>query len=229
VCRGVGGRELSIQRGVARLGLVRIEPVTLEGRCLRLEPLALERHEAGLRAIALDPELWRWTVSRVGSAEDLRRYLEKALAEQAAGRALPFATVERTSGRVVGSTRFGAIAPEHLRVEIGWTWIGWPWQRTAINTEAKYLMLRHAFETWGCRRVEFKTDVLNERSRRALLRIGAREEGVFRRHMIAAGSRARDTVYSSIVDDEWPEVKARLEEMMARTYPAGAGAGAQAP
>jgi len=207
---------------------MRIEPVTLEGARVRLEPLALERHEAGLRAIAMDPELWRWTVSRIESAEDLRRYLEEALAERAAGRAVPFATIERAGGRIVGSTRFGAIAPEHLRVEIGWTWIGRPWQRTAINTEAKYLMLRHAFETWGCRRVEFKTDVLNERSRRALLRVGAREEGVFRRHMIAAGGRARDTVYFSVLDDEWPGVKARLEEMMARAYPAGAGTGAPA-
>src|SRR5206468_3564674 len=140
--------------------------------------------------------------------EDLRLYLESALRDQREGRSLPFATIERAGGRVVGSTRFGNIEPAHRRVEIGWTWIGRDWQRTAINTEAKYLMLRHAFETWGCVRVELKTNALNQKSRRAIQRIGGREEGIFRRHIISERGVWRDTVYFSILDDEWPEVKA---------------------
>ncbi|MBD0320322.1 MAG: GNAT family N-acetyltransferase, partial [Gemmatimonadetes bacterium] len=136
-----------------------------------------------------------------------------------AGTALPFATTEATCGRVIGSTRFASVEPPHPRVEIGWTWIGRPWQRSAVNTEAKLLMLRHAFETLGLLRVELKTDVLNERSRRAMLRLGAREEGIFRKHVITQGGRVRDTAWYSIVDDEWPAVRARLEAMLARPYP----------
>jgi len=200
---------------------VRIEPVTLEGTFVRLEPLSLERHWEGLVATGLDPELWRWTIVRVDTAADLRRYVESALEDQAAGVGLPFATVERASGRVVGSTRFRAIAVPHRRVEIGSTWIARPWQRTPINTEAKYLMMRHAFETWGCVRVELKTDALNERSRRAMLRLGCREEGTFLKHMITERGITRDTVYFSVVDDEWPAVKARLEGRLRRPYPVG--------
>ncbi len=196
---------------------MRLEPVILEGTHVRLEPLSLERHWEGLRAVGLDPELWRWTVTRIEAAEDLRRYCEAALEEQAQGRSLPFATLERASGRVVGSTRFGAITPAHRRVEIGWTWIARPWQRTAINTEAKYLMLRHAFETWGCQRVELKTDARNLRSRQAMLRIGCREEGTLRKHMRTERGDVRDTVYFSVLDEEWPAVKARLEERLARS------------
>jgi N-acetyltransferase len=193
---------------------MRIEPVTLEGAHVRLEPLSLERHAAGLLEIGLDPELWRWTVSKIESSEELRRYVGRALQDRAEGRALPFATVERASGRIVGSTRFMAIAAAHRRVEIGSTWIARPWQRTAINTEAKYLMLRHAFETWGCLRVEFKADVRNERSRRALLRLGCVEEGTYRKHLITERGTVRDSVYYSVVDDEWPAVKARLEGLL---------------
>jgi RimJ/RimL family protein N-acetyltransferase len=148
--------------------------------------------------------------------DDMRQYVETALAEQRAGQSLPFATVERASGRVVGSTRFAAIERAHRRVEIGWTWIARPWQRTAINTEAKYLMLRHAFEVWRCQRVELKTGSKNERSRRAILRIGATEEGTLRKHQLYADGTARDSVYFSITDDEWPVVKERLEGMMRR-------------
>jgi hypothetical protein len=146
---------------------MRIEPVTLEGTHVRLEPLSLERHAGGLIEIGLDPVLWRWATARIETAADLRGYVEHALADQAAGRSLPFATIERAGGRIVGSTRFMSFAVPHRRVEIGCTWIARPWQRTAINTEAKYLMLRHAFETWGCQRVELKTDTRNERSRHA--------------------------------------------------------------
>ncbi len=190
-----------------------VEPVTLEGRYVRLEPLSLDHH-AALSAVGLDPELWRWTTSTVRTPEDMRAYIEEALSGQAGGQALPFATVARESGQVIGSTRFGNIERVHRRVEIGWTWIAPPWQRTPINTEAKYLMLRHAFETWGCVRVELKTDSLNERSRQAILRIGAKEEGTLRNHMITETGRLRHTVYYSIIDAEWPHVKARLEYLL---------------
>ena len=122
----------------------------------------------------------------------------------------------RSSGRAIGSTRFGNIEPTHRRIEIGWTWIGRPWQRTVINTEAKYLMLRHAFEEWKCIRVELKTNAKNVRSRAAIARIGGKEEGTLRRHMINADGSYRDSVYFSILDDEWPNVKARLEERLGR-------------
>jgi RimJ/RimL family protein N-acetyltransferase len=141
-------------------------------------------------------------------------YIETALEEQERGVSLPFALIEKATRRVVGSTRYGNIDGAHHRVEIGWTWVAREWQRTAVNTEAKYLLLRHAFETLGCIRVELKTDSLNERSRTAILRIGAREEGIFRNHMITASGRVRHSVYFSVVDSEWPAVKARLESRL---------------
>jgi RimJ/RimL family protein N-acetyltransferase len=192
---------------------VKIEPVTLEGDHVRLEPLTLDHH-AALCEIGLDPELWRWTTTDVRTPEDLRRYLQRALQEQREGRALPFATIDRALWKPVGSTRFGSIEPEHRRFEIGWTWIGREWQRTAINTEAKYLMLRHAFEVWGAQRVEFKTHAMNYRSRTAIARLGAKEEGTFRKHMISERGVPRDTVYFSIIDTEWAEVKAGLERKL---------------
>ena len=127
---------------------------------------------------------------------------------------LPFALIEKSTGRAIGSTRYGNIDRTHHRVEIGWTWVAPTWQRTAVNTEAKYLLLRHAFETLGCIRVELKTDSLNEKSRNAILRIGAREEGTFRNHMITASGRIRHTVYFSVLDSEWPEVKSRLQSRL---------------
>lgn len=187
-----------------------VAPVVLEGRHVRLEPL-LEDHLAGLAAVGLDEDLWRWIPTPVRTAEEMAAYIATALRERAQGVSLPFALVERQTGRPIGSTRYGNIDRTHHRVEIGWTWVAREWQRTAINTEAKYLLLKHAFETLGCIRVELKTDSLNERSRAAILRIGAREEGIFRNHMITASGRIRHTVYFSIVDSEWPAVKARLE------------------
>jgi len=187
-----------------------IRPVVLDGVHVRLEPLSLD-HLRALIAIGLEPDLWRWTTQVVRTPEEMEEYVRGALAEQAAGRAVPFATVEKASGRVAGSTRFAAIEPLHRRVEIGWTWLAPPWQRTVLNTEAKFLMLRHAFERWGCVRVEFKTDVLNMRSRQALLRIGAKEEGILRSHIITATGRVRDTVYFSVTAPEWPAVRAALE------------------
>jgi RimJ/RimL family protein N-acetyltransferase len=144
----------------------------------------------------------------------LRAYLENALREQAEGRAVPFTTVDRASGRVAGCTRFANIDHRNRRVEIGWTLVGRPFQRTHVNTEAKWLMLRHAFESWGCVRVELKTNVQNERSRTAMERIGCVEEGVLRKHGVNDDGVWRDTVYYSVLDDEWPEVKARLERLM---------------
>jgi RimJ/RimL family protein N-acetyltransferase len=192
-----------------------LEPVILEGRSVRLEPLSLD-HDVQLCEVGLEGDLWRWTTSQVGTPEEMRAYIEEALAAQAAGTALPFAIIAKDAGRAVGSTRYGNIERTHRRVEIGWTWIGRKWQRTAVNTEAKYLMLRHAFETLGCIRVELKTDSLNERSRQAILRIGAKEEGTLRQHMITASGRIRHTVYYSIIDSEWPAVKAKLEKWLNR-------------
>ena len=188
-----------------------VHPATLEGRSVRLEPLSLT-HLDQLCEVGLDEDLWRWIPSSpVRNREEMRGYIQEALDGQRREIALPFATILKESSRAIGSTRYGNVDRVNRRVEIGWTWIGSRWQRSAVNTEAKYLMLQHAFETLGCIRVELKTDALNERSRRAILRIGAKEEGTFRRHMITASGRVRDTVYFSIVDREWPEVKAGLE------------------
>jgi RimJ/RimL family protein N-acetyltransferase len=144
----------------------------------------------------------------------MMKYIRAVLAEQEKGTSIPFATVERTSGKVVGATRFMNIDVPNKRVEIGSTWIAGPWQRSAINTEAKYLMMRHAFEAWGCNRVELKTDSLNSKSRNAILRIGAKQEGILRSHMVTWSERLRDTVYFSVIAPEWPEVKANLEARM---------------
>lgn len=190
-----------------------VSPVTLEGKHVRLEPLSLEHH-AQLSEAGLDEELWRWIPQPVRTAEEMRDYIEAALKQQAEGSALPFATLARASGRVIGSTRFGNIDRANRRVEIGWTWLTRKWQRTPANTEVKFLMLRHAFETLACVRVEFKTDSLNDRSRQALRRIGAREEGILRNHMITSSGRLRHSVYYSIIDSEWPAVKAALEEKL---------------
>lgn len=193
---------------------MQVEPVTLEGRRVRLEPLSIGLHRQGLLEVMLAPELWRWTIAQIETEADLDRYLATALREQSEERSLPFVTVDRVSGRVAGSTRYGNIERAHRRVEIGWTTVGLEYQRSHVNTEAKYLMLRHAFETWGCIRVELKTNALNQKSRNAMLRIGCTEEGTLRRHSINERGVARDTVYFSILDHEWPGVKARLERMM---------------
>jgi len=159
-------------------------------------------------------EIFRWIPYSMRTPEDFGALVEKAFAEQQRGESLVFATVERGSGQVIGSTRFMNIDLTNRRVEIGSTWIAPAWQRSAINTEAKYLMLRHAFEVWGCVRVELKTDALNEKSRNAILRIGAKEEGTLRQHLITWTGRIRDTVYFSILDSEWSEVKAKIEQRL---------------
>lgn len=188
----------------------RLEPVTLEGSIVRLEPLSLD-HVPGLADVALDPSIWRWTIARPTSEAELRTWAQTAVAARDAGTELPFATIDIGSGRPIGSSRYMNIALDHRRLEIGWTWVGTAFQRTGANREAKLLMLRHAFDTLGCRRVEFKTDALNEKSRTALLGIGARFEGIFRNHMVMPDGRMRDSAYYSVIDSEWPEVREVLE------------------
>lgn len=190
-----------------------VKPIVLEGRFVRLEPLR-SGHLGALCEVGLDPELWRWTVTRIRTNEDMLDYIATAIELQEQGSALPFVTINRTTNTVVGSTRFGNIDKANRRLEIGWTWIAKPWQRSPVNTEAKYLMLKHAFEVLGCIRVEFKTDSLNEKSRKALLRIGAKEEGTFRNHMIVSDGRFRHSVWFSIIDSEWPVVKIDLEQKL---------------
>lgn len=190
-------------------------PLTLEGSVVRLEPVRPD-HAALFWNVAKDDleDIFRWIPYSLRTPADFQLLVETAFEEQRRGQSVVFATIERASGRTIGSTRFMNIDRVNRRVEIGSTWIGPPWQRTAINTEAKYLMLRHAFEVWGCIRVELKTDGLNQKSRNAILRIGAKEEGTLRRHLLTWTGRVRDTVYFSILDNEWPDVKRQLEERM---------------
>jgi RimJ/RimL family protein N-acetyltransferase len=192
-----------------------LTPVILDGAHVRLAPLE-PAHLDALCAAGLDPALWTLALARMTSHDDMRRYVDEALAERARGTALPFVQIERATGRIVGSTRLGSYDRRHRRVEIGWTWIARAWQRTPVNTEAKRLLLAHAFDQLHAMRVEFKVDALNERSRAAVRRLGAVEEGTLRRHMITDAGRVRDTVYFSIVADEWPAVRAGLDARLAR-------------
>ena len=192
---------------------MKITPVTLEGKFVRLASLKLD-HLSDLFAAAMDESLWLWTTNIIRSREDMLHYVETALGEAERKVSLPFVTIEKSSGKIVGSTRFGNIDVKNRRAEIGWTWINPKHQRTAINTEAKLLMLTHAFETWRCIRVELKTDALNDKSRNAILRLGAKQEGILRNHMITDSGRFRDTVYFSIIDSEWKAIKAGLNEKL---------------
>jgi len=192
-----------------------LSPLTLTGRFVRLEPLAAG-HLDGIWEVARDPSLWLFTVTRIASRADVDAWFERVQAEAERGTTLAFATVEAAGGRVVGSTRFLNVSEHDLRAEIGGTFVGRPWQKTAVNTEAKYLMLRHAFERWGCVRVEFKTSLANLVSRQAIERLGAVEEGVLRRHTRLPDGSWRDTVYFSVLDSEWPRVRAALESRLAR-------------
>ena len=187
----------------------------LEGEVVRLVPLEIG-HVDALCAVGFDAEIWRWMPTGVRDRGAMHAWVEDALAAQGAGSAIPFATTLQATGEVIGSTRFMNIDTVHRRAEIGATWIAPAWQRSRVNTEAKFLMLRYAFEEQLRRRVEFKTSSKNIKSRAAILRIGATEEGTFRKHMIQEDGSNRDTVYFSIVDDEWPTVKARLESALVR-------------
>lgn len=187
-----------------------IQPVTLEGRHVRLEPLSFA-HEQALISAAADGELWNTQVTIIPRAEGMKDYLQFALDGLAQGNQLPFAIVrQETSDQVVGSTRFYEIFPQDRKCAIGYTWLAKSAQRSPVNTECKLLLLTHAFETWNCVRVELITDVLNEQSRTAILRLGAKEEGTLRKHLILPTGRIRDSVFYSITDDEWPDVKRRL-------------------
>jgi RimJ/RimL family protein N-acetyltransferase len=187
-------------------------PLTLEGSVIRLEPIRRE-HAALLweAAQAGREEIFRWIPYSMCTLEDFHRTMDNALQEQERGDSIVFATVERSSGHVIGSTRFMNIDHANRRVEIGSTWIATAWQRSPVNTEAKFLMLQHAFESWRCVRVELKTDALNQKSRNAILRLGAKEEGILRKHLVTSTGRIRDTVYFSILDTDWPQVKANLQ------------------
>lgn len=193
---------------------MRIEPVRLVGEHVSLEPLS--RAHLGPLGAVLDAKLLQWFPKPVTNDAELAEFIEEALHAQDAGMALPFAIIDQANGRVVGSTRYANIDGANRRLEIGWTWIARPWQRSAINTEAKLLMLTHAFETLGVIRVEFKTDALNRQSRGALTRLGAVEEGIFRNHMITSSGRVRHSVWFSIVDSEWIKVKRRLHDRLAQ-------------
>jgi RimJ/RimL family protein N-acetyltransferase len=187
-----------------------VQPVTLRGRIVRLEPLSLD-HVAALAEVGLDPALWRWTLARPANVGGIQAWVEAALANRDAGTEMPFATIDAASGAPVGSSRFLSIVPEHRRLEIGWTWVAPAWQRRGANQEAKYLQLRHAFEDLGANRVEFKTDSRNEKANPALVAIGATFEGTFRNHMIMPDERLRHSNYYSLTVEEWPEKKALLE------------------
>ena len=183
----------------------------LEGRLVRLEPLA-PSHAEDLWEASRDPRAWRWlNVVQPATREAWDGWLAQALEAAAAGTEIPFATLSRASGRAIGSTRFLALRPEHRSVEIGWTWLTPDAWGTGANTEAKLLQLRHAFEEWGCRRVELKTDALNQRARAAMEAFGAVFEGIHRRHMLVRGGESRDSAWYSVLDDEWPAVRARLQ------------------
>ena len=180
-----------------------------------MEPLA-ERHLDDLARVAFDAAVWRWTIARPIDDAGLRSWLATALANAAAGTEVPFATVHVEEERAIGSSRFMTIAPEHRRVEIGWTWVGTAYQRTGANREAKLLQLTHAFDTLGAERVEFKTHARNLASRAALLGIGATFEGVLRHHTIMPDGSNRDSAFYGVIAPEWPAVKSRLEAKLLR-------------
>jgi RimJ/RimL family protein N-acetyltransferase len=192
-----------------------VTPVILPGRRVRMEPLR-EEHYDDLARVAFDAPVWRWTIAQAQTEAGLRAWVATALDNAAAGTEVPFATVDVASGRAIGSSRFMTIAPEHRRLEIGWTWVGMAFQRTGANREAKLLQLTHAFETLGAERVEFKTHARNLASRAALLGIGATFEGVLRRHTIMPDGSNRDSAFYGIIAPEWPGVRDRLRAKLAR-------------
>jgi N-acetyltransferase len=197
-----------------------IAPFSLEGTHVRLDPLRTE-HAAALWEVAKNDlsNLFKWIPYQLKSLEDFQEFNRNVLEEQKRGTSVPFATYARASNELVGITRYMSMDLANRKVEIGSTWIAPRWQRTAVNTEAKYLMLRHAFEVWKCLRIELKTDALNQRSRQAILRLGAKEEGTLRKHMLTHEGRQRDSVYFSILDTDWPDVKAGLESKLKPALP----------
>ena len=194
--------------------MMEVKPVTLTGKVVRLEPLS-EAHVPGLTAVGINDEIWRWLPYGVmRNEDDIRGWVREMLKRAEKGADRPFAVIQLASGRVAGATRYMDIHPKDYALEIGGTWYGVEFQRTAVNTETKYLLLRHAFEDLKCIRVQIKTDLRNERSQKAIERIGAVREGVLRNNMIMPDGYYRSSVYYSILNNEWPAVKTRLEGMM---------------
>lgn len=192
-----------------------LAPLSLHGSIVSLEPLTLA-HASALARVGLEPELWRLQPRAIETLADMHDYVAQAIAAQQRGACLPFVIVQCADRSIIGSTRYMDIAPAHRRLEIGATWLAPSAQRTGANVEAKLLMLGHAFDTLGMQKVVFKTETLNTRSRAAILALGAVEEGVFRKQLIADSGRSRDMVYYSILDTEWPDARARLEERLVR-------------
>ena len=192
-----------------------VSPITLEGKYVRLEPLS-QAHAEPLVAAASGGELWNTIFTIIPDAAGISSYIAAALTGQSLGKELPFVIINKSSNEVAGTTRFYDISALDRKAAIGYTWLSLDAQRTAINTEAKLLLLTHAFETWRCVRIELITDVLNEQSRAAILRLGAKQEGILRKHLILPNRRVRDSAVFSIIDDEWPEVKARLTAKLQR-------------
>jgi RimJ/RimL family protein N-acetyltransferase len=198
------------------MALMIVQPITLIGQVVRLEPLSIH-HAADLTLAGRDESIWQYMLyGSVQTNDQMCAWIQGLLDRQAMGTDLPFAVILLETGRAIGATRYLDIRPEHCGLEIGGTWYAITYQRTPVNTECKYLLLRHAFESLGCIRVQFKTDLRNERSQRALVRIGAIQEGILRNHMITPDGTVRDSVYYSILATEWPKIKQRLEEMMKR-------------
>jgi len=193
-----------------------VKPITLTGTHVQLEPMT-EEHIPGLAEIGVGQSFWDFMLyGNINSVDDMRSWVRDILSRAESGTDLPFVVIHLPSGRVAGATRYLNIVPQDRGVEIGGTWYGIEFQRTAVNTECKYLLLSHAFETLGCIRVQLKTDLRNERSQKAIERIGAVREGVLRNHMVLPNGRYRHSVYYSILDSEWPEVKNRLEKLLER-------------
>ncbi len=193
-----------------------ISPVILNGKYVRLEPMT-EDHIPGLAEIGVGQTFWDFMLyGRMESVEDMRNWVMDILSRAQNGTDLPFVAIHLASGKVVGATRYLNIMPKDRGLEIGGTWYGTEYQRTPVNTECKYLLLTHAFERLGCIRVQLKTDLRNVRSQKAIERIGAKREGILRNHMILPSGQFRDSVFYSILDSEWPEVKKRLEELIVR-------------
>ncbi len=195
--------------------IMKVEPIILDGEQVRLEPL-LASHEEPLSQAAADGELWHSQFTLIPSQDETAGYIKAAVEAEATGRELPFVIVRKSTGQVVGTTRFYNIERENRSVEIGYTWLALSAQRTAVNSEAKLLLLTHAFEAWDCIRVSFVTDVRNQQSQKALLRLGARFEGILRNHLIMPGGRYRDSALFSIIESEWPEVKTKLKSRLER-------------
>jgi RimJ/RimL family protein N-acetyltransferase len=183
--------------------------VVLVGERVRLEPLT-RRHDNDLSVAGAQADIWRWLPTEHYTPGSMASFIDRAMSQYRQRKAVPFATIELEGSRAVGSTRFHYVEPEQRRLEIGVTWIASAYQRTHVNTEAKFLQLWYAFEILGCRRVEFKADAENTKSRQAILRLGAKEEGYFRKHMIYPDGRNRDSVYFSIIDDDWAKTRAAL-------------------